>query len=256
VINPAALPAPDWSGGVASSPQVSSFSYLYTGRSYTSYSNANAPSGAGLYRAVATSADPNYTGSSTNDFVIAGPVAVEDIVTKPTNNARIKVPWSNLLTNDYMVASNGTRAFTLSNAPVSVAKGTGVSASVSGSFVVFTPGVSGGADTFYYTVNEGGGTSTTFVTVNPESSPVSFTLSIVSKGTAVYSGGTTSMNLAFLTAPNQTLRLEYKQNLGDAQWTSAGSYTANSVGQVFVTLTVAGDQANIWNSSMYFRGSR
>jgi hypothetical protein len=64
------------------------------------------------------------------------------------------------------------------------------------------------------------------------------------------------MNLAFLTAPNQTLRLEYKQNLGDAQWTSAGSFTANSVGQVSVTLTIAGDQANIWNSSMYFRGSR
>jgi acetyl esterase/lipase len=256
VISPAALPAPDWSGGAASSSQVSSFSYLYTGREYTSYSNSNAPTGAGLYRAVATSADPNYTGSSTNDFVIAGPVAVEDIVTKPTNNARIKIPWSNLLTNDYMVASNGTRAFTLSNAPVSVAKGTGVSASVSGSFVLFTPGVSGGADTFYYTVNEGGGTSTTFVTVNPESSPVSFTLSIVSKGTAVYSGGTTSMNLAFLTAPNQTLRLEYKQNLGDAQWTSAGSFTANSVGQVSVTLTAAGDQANAWNASMYFRGSR
>jgi len=255
-VNPAALPAPDWSGGVASSPQVSSFSYLYTGRSFTVYSNSNLPTGAGLYRAVATSADPNYTGSSTNDFVIAGPVAVGDIVTKPTNNARIKVPWSNLLTNDYMVASNGTRAFGLSNAPVSVATDTGVSASVSGSFVVFTPGVSGGADTFYYTVNEGGGTSTTFVTVNPESSPVSFTLSIVSKGTAVYSGGTTSMNLAFLTAPNQTLRLEYKQNIGDAQWTSAGSFTANSVGQVSVTLTTAGDQTNVWNTSMYFRGSR
>ena len=53
----------------ASASGVGSFAYLYTGSS-PSFSATNAPTDAGNYRLVVTSADPNYSGSATNDFVI------------------------------------------------------------------------------------------------------------------------------------------------------------------------------------------
>ena len=52
------------------SPRATNFSVSYTGRGATIYSNSIAPSRAGTYSVIASSADPNYSGTKSEDFEI------------------------------------------------------------------------------------------------------------------------------------------------------------------------------------------
>ena len=54
----------------ATASGVGGFTYLYIGRSGTTYSNSLAPSQVGLYTVKATSADSNYQGEAVQDFTI------------------------------------------------------------------------------------------------------------------------------------------------------------------------------------------
>ena len=52
------------------SPKATNFSVSYTGRGATIYSNSIAPSRAGTYSVIASSADSNYSGTKSEDFEI------------------------------------------------------------------------------------------------------------------------------------------------------------------------------------------
>jgi len=54
----------------ASASGVSSLSYRYTGTGTTSYDSINAPVNVGSYRLTVTSSDPNYAGTSSQEFSI------------------------------------------------------------------------------------------------------------------------------------------------------------------------------------------
>jgi hypothetical protein len=245
----------------ASAAGVSGFTLSYAGRSAngvtTSYaSSASAPTLPGFYTVTATSSDANYSGSKSENYFIAGLVAGNDSVTKPTDNSRIKIPVATLLANDGRILGNGTvQTATLSI--TGVTQGTGTAASISGAFVLFTPANGNSGDSFTYTLTDSSGnlTATGTVTVSPEAAPPSFDLQIVGQGTASYNGTQTSITMDFIGVPNQSYTVEYKGDLAEASWTSAGAQSTGSTGSFSVTFTKAGDHTTDWNGSMFFRAS-
>jgi hypothetical protein len=249
-------PGGDGSYTASAAGGAASFSYSYAGRTTnglaTSYNNSSAPTAAGYYTVTAT-ATGNYSGSKSQDYFVAGPVAGSDAVTKPADNSRIKIPTATLLANDSRIHSDGS-VLTDNLAITAVSQGTGTAASLSGAFVLFTPS-SAGSDSFTYTVTDlvSGKTATGTVTVTTETSAPAFTLQIVGVGTAVFAGGNTSVTHDFIGVPNQTYTVEYSTDL--TNWTSAGNQSTGSTGSFSVTLTKAGDSAATWNGSMFFRAS-
>lgn len=240
----------------ASATGVSGFSYSYSGRTAngiaTSYSSSTAPTAAGFYTVTATSTDGNYSGSNSSGFHIHGAVAVNDAVTKPADNSRIKIPTSTLLGNDSRIHSDGS-VLTDNLAITAVSQGTGTAASLSGAFVLFTPS-SAGSDSFTYTVTDSisGKTATGTVTVTTEATAPTFTLQIVGMGTATFDGTQTSVTMGFLGVPGQTYEILYKGELNEANWTSAGSVPTGT-GPFSVTITRSGNYEADWNGSMFFQ---
>jgi hypothetical protein len=250
-------PGGDGSYTASAAGGAATFSYSYAGRTAngiaTSYSSASAPAAAGYYTLTAT-ATGNYSGSKSEDYFVAGPVVGNDSATKPADNSRIKIPTATLLANDSRIHTDGT-SLTDSLSITAVANGTGA-ASISGAFVLFTPSAAG-TDNFTYTVTDAvtGKTATGTVTVTTEAAPPSFDLQIVGQGTASYNGTQTSITMDFIGVPNQTYTVEYKGELADAAWTSAGAQSTGSTGSFSVTFTKAGDHVADWNGSMFFRAS-
>lgn len=241
----------------ASGPAGSTFTISYAGRSAngitTTYSSATAPTSAGYYT-VTAAATGNYTGSNTADYFVAGPVAGNDSATKPADNSRIKIPTATLLANDSRIHTDGTSP-TDNLSITAVANGTGA-ASISGAFVLFTPSAAG-TDSFTYTVTDAvtGKTAIGTVTVTTEVAPPSFTLQIVGQGTASFDGTQTAVTMDFIGVPNQNYTVEYKGELSEASWTSAGAQPTGSTGSFSVTFTKAGNHTADWNGSMFFRAS-
>ena len=241
----------------ASGPAGSTFTISYAGRSSngitTTYSSASAPTAAGYYTVAAT-ATGNYSGSKSENYFVTGPVVGNDFATKPADNTRIKIPTATLLANDSRIHTDGTSlADNLSI--TAVANGTGA-ASISGAFVLFTPSAAA-SDSFSYTVTDAitGKTAAGTVTVTTEAAPPSFDLQIVGQGTASYNGTQTSITMDFIGVPNQSYTVEYKGDLAEASWTSAGAQSTGSTGSFSVTFTKAGDHTTDWNGSMFFRAS-
>jgi hypothetical protein len=125
------------------------------------------PTRAGFYTVTATSTDPNYSGSNTLDYFIAGPFAAADAYTRPANSAGIRIPVASLLANDSRVTSGGSIA-TDNLSVTAVTAGTGNSVSLSGGFVLYTPGSLSASTplTFSYTLSDGSATDTGTVTVS------------------------------------------------------------------------------------------
>jgi hypothetical protein len=244
----------------ASGPAGSTFTIGYAGRTAngiaTSYSSSTAPTAAGYYTVTATSTG-NYSGSNSTNTFVAGPVAGNDAITKPADNSRIKIPTTTLLANDSRIHSDGS-ALTDNLAITAVSQGTGTAASsISGAFVLFTPS-SAGSDSFTYTVTDSssGLTATGTVTVTTEAAAPTFTLQIVAQGTATFDGTNTSIAVDFIGVPNLNYVVEYKGELGESSWTSAGTQSSGATGSFTVTITKAGDHTADWNGSMFFRASR
>ncbi len=241
----------------ASGPVGSTFSYSYAGRSAngitTSYSSATAPTAAGYYTVTATGTG-NYAGSNTADYFVAGPVAVADSRTKSAGNATQLIPISELLANDRRISSTGT-VETTGLTVTGVTSGSGNNAEIAGVFIQFTPS-SASTDTFTYTVTDGTKTATATVTVTTETQAPEFRLQIVKVGTATFAGGNTTVTHDFIGVPNQTYLVEYKGDLAEASWTSAGAQSTGPTGSFSVTFTKAGDHTTDWNGSMLFQARR
>jgi hypothetical protein len=242
----------------ASATGGASFTYSYAGRSAngitTSYSSATAPTAAGYYTVSAT-ATGNYSGFNSENYFVTGPVVGNDSSTKPANNTQIMIPTATLLANDSRIHTDGTR-LTDNLSITAVANGTG-SAEIRGAFVLFSPS-SAVTDNFTYTLTDSvtGKTATATVTVTTETEAPAFTLQIVKVGTAAFAGGNTTVTHDFIGVPGQTYLVEYKGDLAEASWTSAGAQPTGSTGSFSVTFTKAGDHTTDWNGSMFFQARR
>ncbi|NDA26985.1 MAG: hypothetical protein EBZ05_09195 [Verrucomicrobia bacterium] len=206
---------------------------------------------------MTATATGNYSGSNTANYFVAGLAAGNDSTTKPADNSRIKIPTTTLLANDGRILSDGT-VVTNNLSITAVSQGTGTAASsISGAFVLFTPS-SAGSDSFTYTVTDSssGLTATGTVTVATEAAAPTFTLQIVAQGTATFDGTNTSITVDFIGVPNLNYVVEYKGELGEPSWTSAGTQSSGDTGSFTVTFTKAGDHTADWNGSMFFRASR
>jgi hypothetical protein len=265
-ITAASLPAISWNGGaISNSNGVASFSLAYSGRNSnginTAYSNSVAPSVPGYYTVVATSTDGNYSGSSTNNFFIAGPVLADDTgastyeLRKPQDNSQFYIDMDVVLANDKRIDSSG--AVQTNGLTITGATGLGGSTALwSSPYIIYTP-TSAATDSFTYTVSDGVVSATATVTVTPETNVdvPSFTLQFVKKGTAVFTNGNTVVSHDFIGVPNKSYALEYSTNISaPTNWVSAGSINTGGTGSFTATLTATNTNvATPWNASMFFR---
>lgn len=239
----------------ASGPAGSTFSIGYSGRTAngitTTYSSATAPTAAGYYTATAT-ATGNYTGSSSSNFFVTGPIAADDEVSKIAAETAIVIEGSSLLANDRRIDADGnvqSGGLSITGATA----GAGNAAQLDGSDVLFE--VLSGASpwTFTYTLTDtvANKTASATVTVGDGATEQPFSLQIVRIGTATFNGTNTSVTHDFIGVPNQTYFIEYSTDL--ATWTSVGNQSTGASGSFSVTIARAGNVASAWNSAMFFR---
>ena len=242
----------------ANSSGVSGFTLSYAGRTAngiaTSYSaSATAPTAPGYYTVTATSSDANYNGSKSENYSIAGPVAVDETVSRPT--ATMNIPRATLLQNDKRIDANGDlQTNNLSITAVAAGTGSPTIGLSNAAFVSFSPGGSG-TETFTYTLTDSvtSKTATGTVTVVPLVWDNAFAVT-GTKGSAVYADGFTEVTLTFSGTPNVTYQIQYKGELSDA-WKNAGGWYSNT-GSFEVLIQEEGDHAADWNGSMFFQGAR
>ena len=240
---------PDGNGGyTAGASGVSGFAITYAGRNGTTYaSSSTIPTAPGYYTTTATSTDPNYTGNNTSDYFISGPIAVNDTVTKPFDNAAFKIPVATLLANDSRITSGG----------VTVATGLSITAvsgpaTVSGAFVFFTPAITG-QETFTYTLSDGTTTATGTVTVNPAAAPTDFTLEFLRLVSSTYDSEnvTTAIIVELAGVPGQNYTIQYSTNINSGWISLPAPVSTGSTGTFNVSLTAPGNVSN-----MFFRATR
>jgi hypothetical protein len=211
-----------------------------------------------IYTVTAT----NAGGSTSTALTIVvgyavGPVAAADSLTKPADNEPYMIPVSQLLANDYRITnSSGTTATSgLTVTAVMSGSGNSVVYNVGDLLILFTPS-SASTETITYTVSYGGMTATGTVTITTETQAPSFELQIVKVGTAAFAGGNTTVTHDFIGVAGQTYLVEYKGDLAEASWTSAGAQSTGSTGSFSVTFTKAGDHTTDWNGNMFFQARR
>ena len=239
----------------ASATGVSGFSISYSGRTESGVTTSYGPSPScphvpGFYTVTATSTDGNYSGSGSSNYYIAGPVAVNDAITKPAGNPSLVLTLASLLVNDVRITPEGVVA-TDGMSITGVINGSGNSAEIDGGDILFTPGGSS-PETFTYVLSYGSQTAIGTVTVTTESSAPTFALQIAKVGTATYSAPNTTVTHDFIGVPNQTYALEYTTDL-NGTWTRAGDPSTGATGSFSVTITESGDVAADWNAHMFFR---
>ncbi|NBV97199.1 MAG: hypothetical protein EBT30_06585, partial [Verrucomicrobia bacterium] len=128
----------------ASATGVSGFSISYSGRTESGVTTSYGPSPScphvpGFYTVTATSTDGNYSGSGSSNYFIAGPVAVNDAITKPAGNPSLVLTLASLLANDVRITPEGVVA-TDGLSITGVINGSGNSAEIDGGDILFTPG--------------------------------------------------------------------------------------------------------------------
>lgn len=213
------------------------------------------PTAPGNYTVSAASTDPNYTGSKSEDYTVAGVVAVADNLDKPADNQPYLIPLASLLANDSGVDATGASVTNLTVTAVSA--GTLQAVALSGAYVLVTPS-SGAVESFSYTVSDGSQTATAEVVLVGASQPAWFNLQILNVGTAVYdaTSNSTTITVGFAGMPNTSYAIEYKGDLSDSAWKSAGNVTGNSTtGAFHATITESGNHVSDWNGSMFFRAN-
>ncbi|MBN8456867.1 MAG: hypothetical protein J0M04_03410 [Verrucomicrobia bacterium] len=189
--------------------------------------------------------------------VNAGLIPANDNLTKPAGNQPFVIAVADLLANDRRALTNGNltaSGITLTSVTAgggnTVSLGTGPDAG----WIFFTPSAAS-PETFSYTATDGTNTATATVTVTTEGAPPAFNLQVVSRGTAVYDGGSgsTSVTHDFTGIPGQTYQIQWSTDL--TNWTTISGVAAGPTGSFSVTISAAGDHASAWNSSMFFRAS-
>ncbi len=250
---PASLAA-DGSGKVfVAAADGTTVNSAYSGRGSTIYSSLPAaPSAVGLYLVTATGG-PDYLGSGSLDFVIHGPLAASDSLTKPANHAPITIPVSDLLGNDTRMLPDGS----ISSAGLSITAvepgpgnniylGTGDDAG----WLFFIPS-NAPSESFTYSVSDGSSTATAIATVSALGFTPTFVLQMTKRGTADFDGIKTSSTFDFIAVPGQVYQIEYSSDL--VEWIPAEPVSSGPSGSFSLVLSRSGNFAAAWNRSLFFR---
>jgi hypothetical protein len=231
----------------------------YEGRGFTSYlSSSDAPATPGLYRVSAAAVSQEYIGSVSRDFVISGPLAGADALTKTINNAPIAITLQQLLANDTRVRPDGTVTSSgLSITGVLAGSGNRVflGAEEDAGWIFFAPSTAP-SEVFGYVVSDGVSIANGVVTVTAQGSATPFTLQFVRRGIPVYDNinNRTSLSVDFIGVPGQNYQVEWSTDL--STWNSAGLISTGLTGSFTVTFSAAGDHVAAWTQSMFFRAKR
>jgi hypothetical protein len=219
--------------------------------------SATAPTNPGTYAVVATISSQTYAGTANGTLVIHGPVPVADSLFKYNNTDQIRVSSAELLANDTRVSTNGTVLTNSGLTLVSVSSGPTGTATRRGDLITFTP-TAATPETFTYAVTDGTSTNSGTVTVTfsdtNTNAPVVFNLQLVGTGDAAYNGTSTAITHSFIAVPNQSIAVEYKGELNEPSWSSAGTKNSGASGSFTVDFSKVGNHVTDWNGSMFFRG--
>jgi hypothetical protein len=77
---------------------------------------------------------------------------------------------------------------------------------------------------------------------------------LVGTGDAAYNGTNTAITHSFIAVPNQSIAVEYKGELNEPSWSSAGTKNSGASGSFTVDFSKVGNHVPDWNGSMFFRG--
>lgn len=243
-----------YSASTASGSYPGGYTIRYSGRSGTVYgSSATAPSAPGLYTVTASPSDANYTGSNTQDYFIAGAVAVNDTVTRQVGSGSFKIPVATLLGNDSQVTADGQQLSTGLSIS-SLTSGTGNSVRVSGAFVFYTPSTPADSAPLTFTYVLSNGTATTAIgTVTVSTvAPTAFNLELLRLVSSTYDSvaNTTAITVELAGVPGQNYTIQYSTNV--STWTSLPApVSTGSTGTFNVSLTAPGNV-----TGTFFRATR
>jgi hypothetical protein len=228
---------------IASASGVSGFTYLYTGTNPV-YSSSHAPVNAGSYRLVVTSADANYSGTATNNFIITK--ATPSIISAPSASG---ITYGQTLVDSTLSGGSGSVAgsfdFTLpSTAP---------NAGTASQGVTFTPTDTANYNPATGTVDVTVAKATPTITASPTASDITYGQTLAD---STLSGGSGSVAGSFdFTSPSTA------PNAGTASQgiTFTPTDTANynpATGTVDVTVAKASQTINFpWLSNGTVGGS-
>lgn len=254
-ITAASLPSTTFTQGAngvftASAPGVTNWNYLYVGRTnipglntnsyaFLTYSNTNAPTAPGFYTVTATSADPNFTGSTNEHYAISGPLSKLIEVTKVqgTTNARFtrlallgtvqrvdtngvlhtgatNLVWTNGTTGGVSQMPSGHEPMTMSN-----------SVTFDTNFVRLAPPGNGASLTDSFTLR-----------VTDGHTPVDFPVTVTSTALPPFElqarrmipNGDGTMTAIFVTRPNRNIEMMFRTNIASTNWAYVTS-TSNVV---------------------------
>jgi hypothetical protein len=222
---------------------------------FTYNGSATAPTNPGTYAVTGTISDAAYAGTASGILVVHGPTPAADSVTKTNNTTQHRYSFAALLANDTRVTTNGTVLTNSGLSVVGATAGAGNSVSTNSSFIFLTPSTNS-VDTFTYRVTDGTSTNTATVTVTlaVDTNVVYSTLQLIGSGFASFDGVNTTITNFFIGVPNQTYGIEYKGELTNAVWDSAGPTNSGPSGSFGVHFQKSGNHAVDWNGSMFFRG--
>lgn len=241
----------------ATAVDVGALNISYEGRGFTNYDlSSAAPATPGLYRVNASAVSQEYVGFASRDFVISGPLAAADALTKPADNSDISITTKELLANDTRVHADGSVSSD-GLLIVSVAPGTGntvfLGEEEDAGWIFFMPSPNS-TEEFTYVVSDGLSTASAVVTVASLAESIAFTLQVVGRGIPVFDGVRTSMSMDFIGVPGQNYEIQWSKDLNT--WVSAGTSASGLTGSFTVNISGDGDHLNSWNQSLFFRAKR
>ena len=251
----ASLPSTTFTQGAngvftASAPGVTNWNYLYVGRTnipglntnsyaFLTYTNTNAPTAPGFYTVTATSADPNFTGSTNEHYAISGPLSKPIEVTKVQGTTNARFNRTTMLGTVQRVDTNGVLHTGVTNLVWTNGTTGGVSQMPSGHepmtmsntvtfdniVVRLTPPGNGASLTDSFTLR-----------VTDGHTPVDFPVTVTSTALPPFElqarrmipNGDGTMTAIFVTRPNRNIEMMFRTNIASTNWAYVTS-TSNVV---------------------------
>ena len=254
-ITAASLPSTTFTQGAngvftASAPGVTNWNYLYVGRTnipglntnsyaFLTYSNTNAPTAPGFYTVTATSADPNFTGSTNEHYAISGPLSKLIEVTKVQGTTNARFNRTTMLGTVQRVDTNGVLHTGVTNLVWTNGTIGGLSQMPNG----YDPMTMSNTVTFDNIVVRltppGNGASLTdsfTLRVTDGHTPVDFPVTVTSTALPPFElqarrmipNGDGTMTAIFVTRPNRNIEMMFRTNIASTNWAYVTS-TSNVV---------------------------
>lgn len=221
----------------ASSPGVMEFEIVYQGREIDGIASTIVdatlpPQTPGYYRVSATSMDPDFVGSRSEDFFVSGPLPADDSITKPSDASQVTISVSDLLSNDRRIDDSG-RIVGGGLTVTAVTSGPGHQATLVGDSVEVVP-ADAGPGNFQYTVSDGSIEATATVTVLAQPEAPVITLRLLRVGTPVSDGQTTRAIHEFIATPGVRIVVEASADL--ANWVPVTDIVPDETGRLHLTV--------------------